>query len=52
MTLIKHELRQGKAAFLIWTAAIGFLLAVCVFLFPEMKTKALLSNNNSTNSSG
>ena len=37
MTLVKHELRQGRTAFLIWTAAIGFLLAVCVFLFPEMK---------------
>lgn len=37
MTLVKHELRQGKASFLIWTAAIAFLLAVCVFLFPEMK---------------
>lgn len=37
MTLARHELRQGRAAFLIWTAAIGFLLAVCVFLFPEMK---------------
>lgn len=37
MTIIKHELRQGKASFLIWTASIGFLLAICVFLFPEMK---------------
>ena len=37
MTLVKHELKQGKIAFLIWTASIGFLLAVCVFLFPEMK---------------
>lgn len=37
MTLVKHELRQGKTSFLIWTAAIGFLLAVCVFLFPEIK---------------
>lgn len=37
MTLIKHELKQGKISFLIWTAAIGFLLAVCIFLFPEMK---------------
>lgn len=37
MTLVKHELRQGKTAFLIWTASIGFLLAICVFLFPEMK---------------
>ena len=37
MTIVKHELRRGKTAFLIWTGAISFLLAVCVFLFPEMK---------------
>ena len=37
MTLVRHELKQGKASFLIWTISIGFLLAVCVFLFPEMK---------------
>ena len=37
MTLIKHELRQGKLSFLIWMASIGFLMTVCIFLFPEMK---------------
>ena len=37
MTLVKHELKQGKASFFIWTASIGFLLVTCVFLFPEMK---------------
>ena len=37
MTLVKHELRQGKTSFLIWTTSIGFLLAICIFLFPEMK---------------
>lgn len=37
MTLVKHELWQGKLSFFIWTASIGFLLAICVFLFPEMK---------------
>lgn len=37
MTLLKHELRQGRTALSIWTAAIGFLLTVCVFIFPEMK---------------
>lgn len=37
MTIVKHELRQGKLSFWIWTLSIGFLLAVCVFLFPEMK---------------
>lgn len=37
MTLLRHELKQGRNSLIIWTAAIGFLLAVCVFLFPEMK---------------
>ena len=37
MTIVKHELRQGRTALLIWTAAISFLLAVCVLIFPEMK---------------
>ena len=37
MTLVKHELKQGKISFLIWIVSIGFLLAICVFLFPEMK---------------
>lgn len=37
MTLLKHELRQGSVSFAVWTGAVGFLLAVCVFLFPEMK---------------
>ena len=37
MTIVKHELRQGNISFWIWTASIGFLMAICVFLFPEMK---------------
>ena len=37
MTIVRHELRQSKISFLIWTASIGFLLAVCIFLYPEMK---------------
>lgn len=37
MIIVKHELRQGKTAFFIWTLSIGFLMAVCIFLFPEMK---------------
>ena len=37
MTIVRHELRQGRRAFWIWTAAIAALLATCVFLFPEMK---------------
>ena len=37
MTLLKHELKQGKKSLIVWTIAISFLLVVCVFLFPEMK---------------
>lgn len=37
MKLVRHELRMGRIPFLIWTGCIGFMLAVCVFLFPEMK---------------
>ena len=37
MTLLKHELRQGRAALLIWAGCVGGLVALCVFLFPSMK---------------
>ena len=37
MTLLKHELKQGSRTLAIWTASIGFLIAICLFLFPEMK---------------
>lgn len=37
MKLVRHELRRGKLSLLIWTGCIGFMLSVCVFLFPEMK---------------
>ena len=37
MTLLKHELKQGAKTLAIWTASIGFLIAICLFLFPEMK---------------
>ena len=45
MTRVRHELRQGKTSLLIWTASIGFLLAICVFLFPEMKGQIDNVNN-------
>lgn len=37
MTLVSHELRRGRTALIVWTAAIGFLMIVCICLFPEMK---------------
>lgn len=37
MTVIRHELKQSRISLIIWTVAIGFLLAVCIFMFPEME---------------
>ncbi|MGM9524307.1 MAG: ABC transporter permease subunit [Faecousia sp.] len=37
MTILKHELRRDRLSLTVWTASIGFLIAVCIFLFPEMK---------------
>lgn len=37
MSLIKHELKQGFKSFAIWTAAIGFFIVICVFMYPEIK---------------
>ncbi|MGN0299435.1 MAG: ABC transporter permease subunit [Lachnospiraceae bacterium] len=37
MTLIKHELKQGWKSLAVWTASIGFFVAICVFMYPEMK---------------
>ena len=37
MRLLKHEIRQGLISLAIWTASIGFLMMICILLFPEMK---------------
>ena len=37
MTVIRHELKQSRISLIIWSVAIGFLLAVCIFMFPEME---------------
>ncbi|MDD7194259.1 MAG: ABC transporter permease, partial [Clostridiaceae bacterium] len=37
MTLIKHELKQSRVSLAVWMLSIASLLAVCVFLYPEMK---------------
>ena len=37
MTLVKHELKQGKMSLIVWASSIIFLMVICVLLFPEMK---------------
>ncbi len=36
MTILRHEIRQGRIPLMIWTAAIAFLLGTCVLIYPEM----------------
>ena len=33
MTIVRHELRQGRIALAIWTAAIAFLMIVLLLIF-------------------
>lgn len=39
MTIVKHELKRGRISLIIWTAAISFMLALCVMIYPEMSTQ-------------
>ena len=36
MTVFFHEIKRGRTALTIWTAALAFMLGVCVFIYPEM----------------
>ena len=39
MTLLLHEIRQNRLALMIWSAAISFMMAVCVIIYPEMSSQ-------------
>lgn len=39
MPVLYKELRKGLKGFIIWTAIITFMILVCVFMYPEMKTQ-------------
>ena len=36
MTIFLHELRSSRLSLIIWSAAVSFMLGVCVFIYPEM----------------
>lgn len=36
MTLFLHEMRRARLSLLIWTAVISFMLALTVFIYPQM----------------
>lgn len=39
MTLFLHELKRNKLSIIIWSAAISFMLGVCVIIYPEMSAQ-------------
>lgn len=39
MTVFLHELRRGRLSLIIWTAALSFMLAVCIIIYPEMSSQ-------------
>lgn len=39
MALIRHELKQSRVSLIVWTLSIAALLAICVFLYPSMKSE-------------
>lgn len=39
MTILKHELRQGRLSLVIWAGAISLMLGVCILIYPEMSAQ-------------
>ncbi len=39
MTVLLHELRSNKTALIIWSAAVSFMLGVCILIYPEMSSQ-------------
>lgn len=45
MTILKHELKQSRVSFLIWTGVIGLMVILVVILFPEFKGEMDMFNS-------
>jgi len=39
MTLFLHEMRKNRLSIVIWTAAISFMLGICILIYPEMSNQ-------------
>jgi len=39
MTVFLHELKRNKLSLILWSAAISFMLGVCVLIYPEMSSQ-------------
>lgn len=52
MTIYIKELRQSIKSLLIWTCSIGFMILICILIFPEMKNEMDSMNNIFSNMGG
>ena len=39
LTLFLHEIKRNKLSLIIWSAALSFMLGVCIIIYPEMQTQ-------------
>ena len=39
MIITKHEIKSQKMSILIWSLSIGLLVAICILMYPEMKSE-------------
>ena len=39
MTIFKQELKSNKIQLIIWSLSIGLLVAICVLMYPDMKSQ-------------
>ncbi|HBA96495.1 MAG TPA: ABC transporter permease [Lachnospiraceae bacterium] len=39
MEIFKHEIRQGRMALFVWTAAISFMIGICIMIYPEISSQ-------------
>lgn len=45
MTLFFHELKTNRLSLIIWSAALSFMLGVCIMIYPEMSSQMLEMND-------
>lgn len=39
MCIFRHEMKQNRKTLIIWTAVVAGMIAVCMFMYPEMKNQ-------------
>lgn len=45
MAILQKELQKGRKRLLMWTFGMGFMLLICIFIYPEMKMEMETMND-------